>query len=412
MVPMTIDYVNPVQYGIWLTLSSIIIWFNYFDIGLGNGLKNKVAEAIAKNEYHTARRYISTGYGLLAAISLLIVLSYLLLKPWLNWATLLNAPSSLNDQLNVLAFYLLLLFSIQFVFQLINTIFFALQKSALVSMVFLVGNVLSLLMLVILKATTEGSLLYLGLSLFFGNLISLIGYSLWFFLFEHPDLSPRLRLFHLKYVKSLLNLGTKFFIIQLAALVQYQTTNVIISRYFSPLQVTEYNIPFKLFGTFNFVFALFLTPLWSSVTEAYTKRDYSWIINTERKLLWVWRGMALVAFLVLLCCPIIYRLWINNEVIIPFTTSLGIMLYILTLAYGNIYVTILNGIGALELQFKLSVMSMFIFIPVTYLLAIVLNLGVFGICISLVICNFNGLIFAPLQYNKLIKQAQASVEQR
>jgi O-antigen/teichoic acid export membrane protein len=36
LVPLTIKYVNSTQYGIWLTLSSIITWFSFFDIGFGN----------------------------------------------------------------------------------------------------------------------------------------------------------------------------------------------------------------------------------------------------------------------------------------------------------------------------------------------------------------------------------------
>ena len=32
-VPLTINYINPAQYGIWLTLSSMIAWFSFFDIG-------------------------------------------------------------------------------------------------------------------------------------------------------------------------------------------------------------------------------------------------------------------------------------------------------------------------------------------------------------------------------------------
>src|SRR5438876_10388425 len=51
MVPMTINYVNPTQYGIWLTLSSMISWFSFFDIGLGNGLKNKLAAANASGAH-------------------------------------------------------------------------------------------------------------------------------------------------------------------------------------------------------------------------------------------------------------------------------------------------------------------------------------------------------------------------
>lgn len=43
LVPLTINYINPTQYGIWLTLSSIVAWFSFFDIGLTQGLRNKFA---------------------------------------------------------------------------------------------------------------------------------------------------------------------------------------------------------------------------------------------------------------------------------------------------------------------------------------------------------------------------------
>ena len=45
IVPLTINYVNPTRYGIWLTLSSIIAWVSFFDLGMGNGFRNKFAEA-------------------------------------------------------------------------------------------------------------------------------------------------------------------------------------------------------------------------------------------------------------------------------------------------------------------------------------------------------------------------------
>src|SRR5829696_5056165 len=62
LVPLTIDYVNPMQYGVWLTLSSIIAWFGFFDIGLGNGLRNKLTEAITIGDNELGRKYVSTTY--------------------------------------------------------------------------------------------------------------------------------------------------------------------------------------------------------------------------------------------------------------------------------------------------------------------------------------------------------------
>lgn len=39
IVPVTVNYVNGEQYGIWLTISSIVAWIGYFDLGLGHGLR-------------------------------------------------------------------------------------------------------------------------------------------------------------------------------------------------------------------------------------------------------------------------------------------------------------------------------------------------------------------------------------
>ncbi len=62
LVPLTINYVNPSRYGIWLTLSSIIAWFSFFDIGLTQGLRNKFAEAKAKGNDELAQIYVSTTF--------------------------------------------------------------------------------------------------------------------------------------------------------------------------------------------------------------------------------------------------------------------------------------------------------------------------------------------------------------
>jgi O-antigen/teichoic acid export membrane protein len=257
-------------------------------------------------------------------------------------------------------------------------------------------------MLLILKATTHGSLLYLGVSLFLGSLFSMVLFSVHFFYFDRRDLKPSFRFFKLKHVKPLLNVGIKFFVIQLSFIVQYQSTNFLISKYFSPLEVTQYNIPFRLFSACQLVFNVALTPLWTSVTEAYTQRDFNWIIATERKLLLLWRYIFVFSVLVLLFSNIIYGIWLNNKVDVPFVNSVGIMLYIMAMTYGSIYVVILNGIGAIQQQFKLGIISMILFFPLTYFIAITLKLGVPGISISLILSNFNGLIFAPLQYKKLI----------
>lgn len=55
LVPLTLGYLNAYEYGIWLTLSSILSWINSFDIGLGNGLRNKLAESLAVKDLDKAK---------------------------------------------------------------------------------------------------------------------------------------------------------------------------------------------------------------------------------------------------------------------------------------------------------------------------------------------------------------------
>lgn len=68
MVPITLDYLDANKYGIWLTINSIIAWVGFFDIGIGNGLRNKLSEALANDDLELSKTYISTTYFILFII--------------------------------------------------------------------------------------------------------------------------------------------------------------------------------------------------------------------------------------------------------------------------------------------------------------------------------------------------------
>ena len=115
LVPLTIHYVNATQYGIWLTLSSLIGWFSFFDVGLGNGLKNKLAEANALGNIEDGRKYVSTSYAMLIIISAAILAIFILINPFLNWQKILNTTDSGIVELRQLVLLMVSFFSLQFV---------------------------------------------------------------------------------------------------------------------------------------------------------------------------------------------------------------------------------------------------------------------------------------------------------
>ena len=166
--------------------------------------------------------------------------------------------------------------------------------------------------------------------------------------------------------------------------------------------MTNYNIAFKYFSVLTMFMSILMTPLWSAVTEAYAKEDYQWITSTVRKYNRLVIIIFIIGIIMLLYSELIYRLWINNShIIIPFELSFCMLIYNLILVYGGIYVGVLNGIGALKIQFIASLFSPFIFLSMCYLLIHIYGFGVSAIVISSIVANFNGYLLAPLQFRKL-----------
>ena len=97
LVPLTIDYLNPTKYGIWLTLSSVIGWFIFFDIGLGNGLRNKFAAAKAEGKHQLAKVFVSTTYAIISIIAVAMLVVFFIVNRFLDWGIILNTSNDIHE---------------------------------------------------------------------------------------------------------------------------------------------------------------------------------------------------------------------------------------------------------------------------------------------------------------------------
>jgi O-antigen/teichoic acid export membrane protein len=403
LVPLTINYVNSSRYGIWLTISSIIGWLSFFDIGLTQGLRNRFAEARAKNENQIAQVFVSTTFAILSIIFATLWIIYLFSHSYLNWSNILKVPSEMNTEISILALIVFTYFCISFVLKIINTILLADQQPAKSSLIDLLGQVISLIFIMILVKTTQGSLVKLGIALCLSPLIVLIAANIILFGGPYREFRPKLSCVNFTYAKDLFNLGLVFFLIQFASIIQFQTANIIIARNFSTEDVTAYNIVYKYFGVLNMLFVIFITPFWSASTEAYQKKDIAWIRNgikryNQANLLFVACGV-----LMLILSGPVYDLWLGKgKVIIPFSLSFWGFMYFNVLIFGGKYVNFLNGISALRIQFISSLISPFIYIILAMTLIRYFKLGPNSLFIASIIANFNAFILAPIQYNQII----------
>ena len=400
LVPLTIHYVNPTRYGIWLTLSSIIGWFGFFDIGFGNGLRNKFAEAIAKGEHELARIYVSTTYGILSIIIGTVLIIFLCINPFLNWSRILNTPTDMAGELSVLALIVFVFFCIQFILQLITTIITANQEPAKASLFNLLGSFFSLAIIFILTKTTNGNLIYLGIALGLTPVLVLATSSLWYYKHEYKKYAPSIKYVKFGFARDLMTLGLKFFVIQMASIVIYQTSNIIIAQLFGPTQVTPFNIAYKYFGIIFMGFTIVMVPFWSAFTEAWIKKDVPWIKNTMKRLIQLWGLISIVALIMLVFSNFVYKLWVGKEIEVPLSISIVMAAFVIINSWCGIFSHFLNGVGKIKLQLYSGTFGALINIPLAIFLG--KHLGIYGVILSTTIVAVVSAIWSPIQYMKLI----------
>jgi O-antigen/teichoic acid export membrane protein len=277
------------------------------------------------------------------------------------------------------------------------------QQPARSSLISLFGQLLSLAIVVLLVKTTEGSLIKLAIAFCLSPLLVLIAANVFLYNGDYKKYRPQMSKVDFSYSKGLFNLGLTFFIIQFANILQFQSANIIIAQYFGVSEVTSYNIVYKYFGVLIMVFTIFLTPFWSASTEAFLKDDIRWIKNGIRKYNQLNVIMVVIGLIMLVSSGTVYRLWLGEgKVHIDFSLSLCGFLFFNTSVFGGKYVSFLNGISALRIQFWACIISPFLYILVTMLFIQYYHMGVYAIFIAAIIANFNTFILAPIQYYQII----------
>lgn len=407
LVPLTLDYVSSEMYGIWLTLSSIMLWLNFFDVGFTLGLKNRLAEAIAIKDWNRGKALVSTTYFMMVVIFVPLCLLLELLIPHLNWASFLNVDSSYNADISQALYVLVACFCLQMIVNVLLAVVAAFQKVALSMLFPVIGNILSLIVIVILTKCCPPSLTSLAFAISSMPIIvvSIASFCLFKGVFE--KVSPSFNAIDKKRVKDLFGLGVKFFLIQIQVVVFFQTTNILISNVSGPDDVTAYNIAYKYLSIGMMVYSIILNPLWPAFTDAYAKKDFAWMNGIYAKMKKLYFMSALVIVIMMVASPIVYSLWIGEKADISFIMTLAVGSYMILNTWDALQVQLINGIGAIKLQTYVTMIGLFLHIPMALFLG--RYLGAVGVVSSMFLIVAIYSTFFTLQINKILKRKAGGI---
>lgn len=400
IVPITMDYVSPELYGVWLTLSSVILWLGFLDIGFTQGLKNKLTEAIALGDWERGRSLVSTTYFMMLAIFIPVCVLLQIVIPHINWSSILNCNPVFEEDIRSSMQILVVFMSIQMVVNVLVSVVAAFQKVALSTSFTVIGQVLSFVVILVIRKLCPPSLVTLCFSISAMPILVLIIASLILYSKRFKAVRPSYGMIRKELIGDLFGLGVKFFIINIQVIILYQSTNFLISYVSSPLEVTEYNVAYKYLNLAMMAFTIIMTPLWPAFTDAYVKKEIAWMVKTRKRMYMLLAISLVICFLMVLVSKPIYHIWIQDQTEVSMKMTLTVAVYVLFYCWMNLNGTLLLGMGKILVETILVVAGMLIHIPLSLFLS--RYCGAYGVIYSMTAITFVYALVFNVQVDKLL----------
>lgn len=402
LVPLTLKCLDAYTNGVWLTISSSLLLFDNLDIGLGNGLRNKLAEYLAKSDYENARKAVSSTVVLLACIIIPVMLLLLLLCYTCDIYGMLNVAVDVVPNLRNVVAVCVVLFCSTFIMKFMGNVYLGLQMPAVSNLLATGGYPLILLGTYLMYISGVHSIMYIAaLNLSVPLLMYVLAYPYTFFV-RYPHLRPSVHLFSSRMSGGLFSMGVLFFLNQVASTMVMFSSNILISRWFDPSLVTSYQIVYRYFAIPLLVFMVINAPNWSATTDALYRGDMEWIANSAKRM-----NKILLLFLVLIMVMIalsqpVYNIWIGGQVKIPMELTVAMSLYIYMMMCCLAFCYYLNGMGVLKLQLICTLVGVVAYFIVSYILYRLTN-STMSVCLGMVISLVPSAIFNRMQFYKILK---------
>lgn len=400
-VPLTLSCLGVYENGVWLTVSSVLLWIDNLDIGLGNGLRNRLAAAIARDDTETARQMVSSTFAMLVVIIVPTLLVLVGLEVLVDNYSLFNVDPTAVSDLDTILIASTCLVCGTFVLKFLGNFYMGLQLPAISNLLVTCGNTLALLGTAVVYWSGIHSLLLIAIVNTASPLVVYLCCYPITFCGRYRQFRPSVKYIRWKAITDLFSIGFKFFVLQVSGVVLFFSSNIIISRLFSPSMVTPYQIANRYFMIAILLFTIVCVPYWSATTDAFERKDFGWIRRASHTLNLLVVGAGLLIALMIAASPFVYEVWIGHKATVPFGITLVMGIYEFILIVSTRYSYVLNGMGALNLQLYTTIFAAVIFIPLAVLAGSQTH-DINWLLIVMCAVNLPGLVVNAIQYHKII----------
>ena len=388
-VPLTLHYLGPERYGMWLIMSSFVAILAFADMGIGNGLLNTVAAAYGREDTAAIKGAVSSGMAVLMGIAVAIGIGFAIAYPHVGWYRIFNAQTPLaraeaGPALAVFAGC----FALAIPTGVVQRVQMALQQGYLANLWGVGGSVIALVG-VVAAIVLQAGLPWLVLAFMGGPLIANAVNSLVFFGVSRRDIAPAPSAVQVAAAREVMRTGLLFLLLQVAAAITYNSTSIVIAQLLGAKAVAAYAVPERLFSLITMIVSMALQPLWPAYREAIVRGDTAWVRRTLRQSLIVAIGTATALSVpLMLLTPTILHYWVGNAIAPPLLLIVGFGVWKIIEAGGLALAMFLNGAHVVATQVVVSAATALISIGLTVIFIRTIGIGgaIWGTIIAFSVC--------------------------
>jgi O-antigen/teichoic acid export membrane protein len=355
-----------------VTISSVVGWLQFTNMGIGLGLQNALTEETAKANRQRQTELVSTAIFSLFGIGLILLGVGLISFPLVDWLKVFPPTTSrFSSEIPWSVLIVFFGFVSTIVLGFLGPIYAARQELHLGSIQAIATSLLTL------AGTLAAVHFRWGLIGIVSSSIGLTALMQWLFalwtLYGRgiPELRPRFSAITGSAWRRIYRTGLSFLVLQLCNIAFYGMDAFLITHFLSVNQVTPYSVAQKVFLQTAGIFAIITGSLWAAYGNARALGDVAWIRRTHGKmvkLFFLFFG-GLTIFVIVLGHDLF--VWWLGAAAAPSTLLLAaVAAYFCTREWSGLHAMLLNGLDVVRPQVPNLV--------ITALLTLILDLLLVG----------------------------------
>ena len=325
--PLILHYLGAERFGLWMTISSLIVVLGFVDLGIGNGLLNIIADAHGRDDKDLARRAVTSSFVLLTIVGVVLAFTFTAAYAFLDWGHIYNVSEPMADyEAGVATAVLIVCLAINLPLLTAQKVQLGYQEGMQANLWQAVGSIFMLvgiLSAIYLKA----GLPWLVLAAAGGPAVVMGLNWLHQFLVVRRWLLPQINCLDWKMGRHIAAMGAVWTWFQLMAFIGTSADNIIISHLFGAAAVGSYAVMAKLQSVL-LIAQLLSAPLWPAFAEALERGDLDWARRTFTRAMVLFTGLGIASALVMGIGSFwIIQVWVGPEMVPTILMATGFALW-------------------------------------------------------------------------------------